>query len=86
MVGIINLGLGTSMSHFETRYDSEPLLFDAEGRRIVVTIPEWDGNKVLPPIHPATPVGISIDYTFQVKAKLPQLKKPRKAGKKGKKS
>ena len=32
------------------------------------------------------PVGISIDYTFQVKAKLPQLKKPRKAGKKGKKS
>ena len=28
-------------------------------------------------------VGISIDYTFQVKAKLPQLKK---AGKKGKKS
>ena len=28
----------------------------------------------------------AIDYTFQVKAKLPQLKKPRKAGKKGKKS
>ena len=27
--------------------------------------------------------GVSIDYTFQVKAKLPQLKK---AGKKGKKS
>jgi choline dehydrogenase-like flavoprotein len=26
--------------------------------------------------------GVSIDYTFQVKAKLPQLKKPRKAGKK----
>ena len=51
-----------------------------------MTIPEWHDNKVLPPIHPATPVGISIDYTFQVKAKLPQLKKPRKAGKKGKKS
>ena len=28
-------------------------------------------------------VGVFIDYTFQVKAKLPQLKK---AGKKGKKS
>ena len=37
-------------------------------------------------LHSPIPVGISIDYTFQVKAKLPQLKKPRKAGKKGKKS
>ena len=65
MVGIINLGLGTSMSHFETRYDSEPLLFDAEGRRIVMTIPEWDGNKVLPPIHPATPEGQEHDSLYR---------------------
>ena len=41
MVGIINLGLGTSMSHFETRYDSEPLLFDAENTLSPVSLHPW---------------------------------------------
>ena len=30
-----------------------------------MTIPEWDGNKVLPPIHPATPEGQEHDSLYR---------------------
>ena len=40
-------------------------------------------DYTLPPLAVPAGAGVSIDYTFQVKAKFPQLKK---AGKKGKMS
>ena len=63
-------------------------LIGIEVRAVAWQIDQSQAQAGRPEIFPhrLAPVGISIDYTFQVKAKLPQLKKPRKAGKKGKKS
>ena len=44
---------------------------------------KWSLTTTGKPRHLPVGAGVSIDYTFQVKAKFPQLKK---AGKKGKKS
>ena len=41
MVGILNLGVGTRMSHFETRYDCEPLTFDAENTLTPASLHPW---------------------------------------------
>ena len=41
MVGILNLGVGTGMSHFETRYDCEPLTFDAENTLTPASLHPW---------------------------------------------
>ena len=41
MVGIINLALRTGMSHFETRYDCEPIAFDAETTLTPVSLHPW---------------------------------------------
>ena len=41
MVGIINLALRTGMSHFETRYGSEPIAFDAETSLTPVSLHPW---------------------------------------------
>ena len=41
MTGIINLALRTGMSHFETRYGSEPIAFDAETSLVPVSLHPW---------------------------------------------
>ena len=41
IVGIINLALGTGMSHFETRYECEPLPFNAENGLEPVSLHPW---------------------------------------------
>ena len=41
MVGIVNLALTTGMSHFETRYESEPLTFNAENSLKPVSLHPW---------------------------------------------
>ena len=41
MVGIINFALTTGMSHFETRYASEPLHFNAESNYSPVALHPW---------------------------------------------
>ena len=41
MVGILNLGVGTGMSHFETRYECKPLTFDAENTLSPASLHPW---------------------------------------------
>ena len=41
LIGIINLALRTGISHFETRYRSEPIAFDAESSLTPVSLHPW---------------------------------------------
>ncbi len=41
LLGIINLALRTGISHFETRYRSEPIAFDAESSLTPVSLHPW---------------------------------------------
>lgn len=41
LISIINFGLTTGMSHFETRYSTEPIQFDAENSFSLVSLHPW---------------------------------------------
>ena len=41
LISIINFGLSTGMSHFETRYSTEPIQFDAENSLSLVELHPW---------------------------------------------
>ena len=88
-VSIINLALRTGMSHLETRYECEPLLFDADDSLTPVSLHPWiiirEVNEPKGWIRKTTPANIASEtrsgaFLDRVELFLSQFSRARESG------